>query len=192
MHHFIYYAKLNAGSACMPQRGERKEHIRRGKKFSELDGARNCVAGNGHVSRSDNRKNNCPVSRITEAFNTVTANGVMDVPSVQTSTGLPPNEYVVLGYNAQLNPTMLQRILVRLTICSTTYMTLSNSFSPPKLYSKGGKRILELRQSRLDKFNLGTMRKELRAYSLALSLSLSLVRSRVTRPPRAEVYLIFS
>lgn len=35
------------------------------KKFSELDGARNCVAGNHHVSRSDNQENNCAMSRIT-------------------------------------------------------------------------------------------------------------------------------
>jgi len=29
------------------------------KKFAELDGARNCVTSNGHVSRSDNQENNC-------------------------------------------------------------------------------------------------------------------------------------
>jgi len=33
MHHFIYYAKLNAGSACTPQHDERKEHIRRRRNF---------------------------------------------------------------------------------------------------------------------------------------------------------------
>ena len=47
-----------------------------GEEFSELDGARNCVAGNDHVSRSDNRENNCTTSRITEACRTETFSNV--------------------------------------------------------------------------------------------------------------------
>lgn len=74
MHHFIYYAKLSAGSllACLravvAAAPRRKGTYSTAKKFSELDGARNCVAGNDHVSRSDNPGNNCAVSRITEAL----------------------------------------------------------------------------------------------------------------------------
>jgi hypothetical protein len=67
MHHFIYYAKLSAGSACARRRTAKGTYSTP-KKFSELDGARNCIAGNDHMSRSDNQENNCLVSRITGAL----------------------------------------------------------------------------------------------------------------------------
>lgn len=59
------YIMQNSVRDLLARRRTAKVTYSTAKKFSELDGARNCVAGNDHVSRSDNQENNCAMSRIT-------------------------------------------------------------------------------------------------------------------------------